>query len=156
MAKKVSINRIAKRTPINRLALARVRTNLKAVGIGNYNLFLPETKQLANMLMEDEKVAAAVYGHHATGRGAMFVTPSRVIFVDKKPFFLHFDEFGFMIIASVTFTRSGPYGTVTLHTRGGDYVIRTMNIPAAENFVKAIEELVIKSSPNQTQRSDNI
>lgn len=136
--------RFSRRTPVNKLKLGRLRSDLRDVGASNYNLWLPETKFLAHLLEDDEQVAGAVYGRHQTGRGALFITPKRIIFVDKKPLFVHFDEFNFMVVNSVTFTRSGAYGVVTLHTRTGDFVIRTLNMPAAENFVEMIEQLVLR------------
>lgn len=131
--------------------LDELRSDLLSIGASRYSLWLPETKYLARLLEPDERVHGAVYGRYkdGSGRGALFATKRRVIFIDKKPLFVHFDELGFMFINSVTFSHTGPYGIVALHTRSGDFIIRTLKISAAENFVKVVEENILKSEKEQ-------
>lgn len=129
-------------TPDKDLRLIRIKTDLIKAGIARYNLWLPETKYLVNLLDNDETVLAAVYGHHPYGRGALFLTQKRVLFIDKKPMFLHFDDINFFVINSVTFTKSWHYGVVTVHSRSGDFIIHTLNEVAALNFVDTLDSIL--------------
>lgn len=122
----------------------RIREELKEHGALPYDLILPETYYLPTVIHPDEHIMGSVYGRYkygeSVGRGALVATDKRVIFLDKKPLFVHYDELTFMIIGSVSYTRTAVVGYVTLHTRLGDFQLRTFNHNNAYNFVKFIEE----------------
>lgn len=121
----------------------RIKQELKAAGALPYDLILPETYYLPTVIHPDEHVMASVFGRYhykgVIGRGALVATDQRVIFLDKKPLYVHYDEITFKIIGSVSYTRTTIVGYVTLHTRLGDVQLRTFNHKNAYNFVKYIE-----------------
>lgn len=123
---------------------ARIRAELKQKGALPYDLILPETYYLPTVIHHDEHIMGSVYGRYdkdgAIGRGALVATNQRVIFLDKKPLFVHYDEITFKVIGSISYTRTAIVGYVTLHTRLGDFQLRTFNHKNAYNFVKFIEE----------------
>lgn len=131
----------------------RIREELKATGAVHYDLILPETFYLPTVIHPDEHIKGSVYGRYrygnSIGRGAMVATDQRVIFLDKKPLYVHYDELTFKIIGSVTYTKSGFMGYVTLHTRLGDYQLRTFNQKNAYNFVKYIEEVCLRDQEEE-------
>lgn len=129
----------------------RIRKELKAAGAVAYDLHLPETQYLPNLLHPDEHIKGSVYGKYKAGRGALIATDQRVLFVDKKPLFLHYDELSFLVIGGVTFTKSGFVGRVTLHTRLGDYSLRTLNLKNAANFVNYIEKQCLQKDGGETE-----
>lgn len=122
----------------------RVRRELREKGALEYNMLLPETYYLPAVIHEDEHIMGSVFGRYeygkTAGRGALVATDQRVIFLDKKPLFVHYDELTFMIIGSVSYTRTALVGFVTLHTRLGDFQLRTFNHKNAYNFVEYIED----------------
>jgi len=120
-------------------ALERIKAELRAHGAVAYNLWLPETHYLPRIIHNDEHIMGTVYGRYKGGRGALIATDQRVLFLDKKPGWMRCDELTFAVIGGVTRTRIGPIGTVVLHTRLGDYPVRTFNQKNAENFVDYIE-----------------
>lgn len=122
----------------------RVRAELKAAGAVAYDLWLPETRFLPRIIHADEHVMGTVYGRYKGGRGVLVATDQRVIFLDKKPGWMRCNELTFAVIGGVTRTRIGPVGTVVLHTRLGDYSLRTFNQKNAENFVDYIETQCLK------------
>lgn len=127
---------------IRRVSLA---TELKALGAVKYNLMLPETKAMANVLHPDEKILGVVYGRYkddkdsTVSRGVLIATEQRVVLFNRKFLFKHSDEFAYRVVSGVDYTRVGPMGTVTLHTRMGDIHVRTFNKRCAQTFVTAIE-----------------
>lgn len=125
----------------------RIRQELKDVGALPYDLLLPETYYLPTVIHPDEHIMGSVFGRYnyngGTGRGALVATDQRVLFLDKKPLFVHYDELTFMIIGSISYTRSALIGYVTLHTRLGDFQLRTFNHRNAYNFVKYIEDVCL-------------
>lgn len=126
--------------------LDRIRAELRQRGAVTYDIWLPETRFLPFLIHKDEHIMGSVFGRYkalqgkpGVGRGALVATDQRVIFIDKKPLYMHTDELTFAIIGGVTYTRTGLFGLVTLHTRLGDYGVRTFNHTNAANFVDYIE-----------------
>lgn len=126
----------------------RIKEELKAAGALPYDLLLPETYYLPTVIHPEEHIMGSVYGRYRygenTGRGALVATDQRVIFLDKKPLYVHYDELTFMIIGSVTYTKTAIVGYVTLHTRMGEFQLRTFNHKNAYNFVRYIEEVCLR------------
>src|SRR5438128_176623 len=73
----------------------RINHELKQGGAVRYDLILPETHYLRYVIRSDEHIKGSVYGKHATGRGVLVATNQRVLFIDKKPLFVHIDEIGY-------------------------------------------------------------
>ena len=125
----------------------RIRQELKAAGALPYDMLLPETYYLPTVIHPEEHIKASVFGRYhykdTIGRGALIATDQRVLFLDKKPLYVHYDEMTFMIIGSVTYTKTALVGYVTLHTRLGDIQLRTFNHTNAYNFVQYIEEVCL-------------
>ncbi len=147
------------RSPIRRARLPqktlkvhveRIRSELKSTGALWYDLLLPETYYLPAVIHHDEHIEGSVFGRYTlrntAGRGALIATDKRVIFLDKKPLFVHYDEINFMIIGSVTYTHTAFVGYVTLHTRLGDFQLRTFNQRNAYNFCEYIEEKCLQQT----------
>lgn len=126
-------------------ALNRIKQELRQKGAVAYDLRVPEVKYLPSILRPDEHIMGSVFGKHDQGRGVLIATDQRVLFVDKKPLFLHVDEVTYALVGGVTFTKSLLSGYVTLHTRVGDYKLRTFNFKNAANFVDFIEARCVEA-----------
>ncbi len=126
--------------------LEHVRSELRMRGAVEYDLWLPETHYLPHILHKNERIMGSVYGKYDNGRGALIATDQRVLFIDRKPLFMHVDELTFAIIGGVTFTSSPVMGYVTLHTRLGNYELRTFNLKNAANFVDYIETKCVQQT----------
>jgi hypothetical protein len=126
-------------TSVTKYLRKYINSELRRRGAVAYDLWLPETYYLPHLLHKDERIMGSVYGRYKGGRGALIATDQRVLFLDKKPLFLHFDELTYLIIGGVTYTRTSFISYVTLHTRLGDYKLRTFNSKNAANFVDFIE-----------------
>lgn len=129
-----------------------VHDNLKRVGANSYDMHLPETYAIPFIIRAEEEIQGIIYGRYRTmdsnasatrarsaGRGVLLVSNHRVVFLDKKPTFLHYDEIPLDLISGVTFTKAGIASRVRLHTRMGDYTVRTFNQHCANIFIHAIE-----------------
>lgn len=134
---------------------------LRELGAVAYDLWLPETHALPFIIHPNEKINGIVYGKYkhggaepSAGRGALVATDSRILLVDKKPLFLKCDELSYSVVSGVTYTKVGPGGTVTLHTRAGDIEIRTLNQHCAHRFVESIEAACFKDSGTKENHHD--
>lgn len=147
---------------VTRALQDHVKAELRRRGAVAYNMWLPETHYLPNLLHRDEHIMGSVYGRfdrgpNNKGRGVLVATDQRVLFIDKKPLFLHVDELTYMIIGGVTFTRIGSFmGYVTVHSRLGDYMLRTFNLKNAANFVDYIETKCLQQEPPEASKFDHV
>ena len=126
---------------------------LRRIGADTYDLHLPETHTLPLVIQPGEFIVGVVYGRYVhttiggkfTSRGALVVTNTRVLLVNKKPFYVSCEEIAFDKISGITYSRVGPVGHVILHTKLGDIDIRTFNQRCARSFNDAIEAEIFKS-----------
>lgn len=118
----------------------RIIDELKTAGASRAGLLYSEVNLLPKVLHDDEHIVAVVHGHHEGGFAMLIATNSRVIFLDKKPLFIKSDELSYDIVGGVNHNKSAFLAAVTLHTRIGDYTIKTFNFKAADNFRRIIEE----------------
>lgn len=127
---------------------AEVLTALRLLGADEYDMLLSETHILPRLLEADEQLFGAVYGKYkkspgnAAGRGMLVVTDRRVLLVDKKPLWLHYEEIKFDVLSAVRYGHVGIGTTITLSTRMGDISFRTFNNRCATQFVRAIEDIL--------------
>lgn len=112
---------------------------LRRLGVTWYGFTKPEIRELPLVLQDREHVKGVVYGRHEDGNVALVVTGQRILFIDYKPFFKNIDELPFNIVGGISFGRAGLFSTVTLHTVGNDYKIRTMNWASSKHFIDFIE-----------------
>jgi hypothetical protein len=81
-----------------------VEAQLKRVGC-NYVLWgSTEVHELANILMDSERIVQAVNGYYDGGFALLTVTNYRVIVVDKKPFLLTVEDLRYDMIAEVDYS----------------------------------------------------
>ncbi|MEI8187832.1 MAG: PH domain-containing protein [Candidatus Saccharibacteria bacterium] len=126
----------------------RVSEELKKAGVKSPALIKLESKSLANILYPDEFIGGAVHGAYSGGLAWLIATNKRIIFMDKKPFFNTIDEISYDVVSGAKTTKTAFSGTVTLHTRMGDYNISFAKNNTAKKFIEFIEEMRLgKSSP---------
>lgn len=125
----------------------RIRLELKAAGATSWGLMKLESKFLPRIIHDDEHIGAVVYGHYKKHESGMLVaTNKRVLFLDRKPlFFSVSDELTYDVVSGVGRDEAGPFSSVTLHTRLGDYNVRLVNSAAAEKFLHFIEAKRLES-----------
>lgn len=130
---------------------------LRQVGMGRVGFMYSEVKMLPQTLHPNEHIRAVVHGRHEGGYAILLATDNRVIFLDKKPMFVKSDELSYDIVGGVNFSRSMLAGSITLHTRIGDYTLKTRNYKAAERFRDYIEERCLERSLDERiQRYENV
>lgn len=117
----------------------RIMRELKTAGVTSMGLKYSEVRLLPKVLHPEEHIEAVVYGKYEGGLAMLVATNLRVLFLDKKPLFIKSDELTFDIVGGVSYTRSALFGTIVLHSRIGDFSIKTLNFKAAAKFREFIE-----------------
>ncbi len=124
---------------MNSYSLKELKVILKSLGVSGLGMRTPEVKELANILRPNEHLGGVLYGRHASGFAWLVATDSRIIFLNKKPFYTKTDEITYEVVSGINSTQAGLFTTVVLHTRIEDYVMRYVKTKCAEIFVKYIE-----------------
>lgn len=125
----------------------RVKEELRKAGVTSYGLLKLESRNLPQIIHENEHVKGVSYGRASTGGGAMLVaTDLRIIYFNRMPLFSSLDEVTYELVSGVSIYKSGNlFASVSLHTRAGDYTVRYTNYVCAKRFVKYIEQRCIES-----------
>jgi hypothetical protein len=132
----------------------KVDNELRSVGVAWYGLLRPEAKFLWTVIHDDETIRAAMHGMYEDGTALLVATDKRVLFIDKKPFFVRSDELSYDFITGISYGKVGPISTITLHTRYENLKIRTFNFKSAKIFIEHIEERCLeRESPLAGQDS---
>jgi len=124
----------------------RVIKELKGLGLSRSGLSSTEARYLLQIIHTDEHIGGVVFGHSKEGFAMLVATDRRVIFIDKKPFFVNEDEVNYYVVSGVSFKQAGFGSTVTLHTRVRDYSLQTFNKKCAISFVEFIEAHCLEHS----------
>lgn len=140
---------------LQRMQKQHTHTMLRRIGAVLYDLWLPETSTLPLVIQPGETVQGIVYGrykhdefsHVLIGRGALIATDQRLILLDKKPFYLRYEEIAYESVTGAMYGKAGPAGTVTVCSRTANISIRTFNQRAAHAFVKALEYNLFSRRP---------
>ena len=121
--------------------IERIKQELRDAGIVSRTLISMESKNLAKILYDDEHIGGAVHGAYSGGLAWLIATNKRIIFMDKKPLFNTIDEISYDIVSGTKTTKTSLSGTVSLHTRMGDYTINFVKNISAKKFTEYIEEV---------------
>lgn len=127
---------------------ANIERRLKDLGATNYDMILPETHTLPAIIHPNETIRGIVYGRYnynnneRMGRGALVATNFRVVLVDKKPLFIIYIDITYDSISSISYSRVGQGGVITIISRIGTVKIRTLNQICAKNFIAAVENTI--------------
>jgi hypothetical protein len=117
----------------------RIKQQLRTLGASRAVLMTSEAKHLPKVIHANENIEGVMYGHAKDGFAMILATDKRVVFVDKKPFFVNEDEITYDVVSGISHGHAGIGSTVTLHTRMKDYKLQTFNEKCAHGFVEAIE-----------------
>jgi hypothetical protein len=117
----------------------RVKQELRTAGLSWYGTLMMESRFLPRMIRAHENIKAISYGWQPAGVVMLVATDRRIIFLDKKPFYLRDDEVGYDSVRGVSLYQAGFTSTVVLHTQVQDFIIRTFNKSSVQKFIDYVE-----------------
>ncbi len=93
-----------------------VGQRLARVGLKPTFWVRPEIHELAQSIMPDEEIRAAVSGRYEGGFALLVATDQRLLLIDKKPFFLNLEDMRYDMVSEVEFTAKFMDATVRITT----------------------------------------
>lgn len=122
-----------------------VRERLLELGLGRRELLRAEAKHLPYVLHRGESINAVISGKSEMGHIMIVAADRRVIVMDCKPMFNSAEDITYSVVAGVSVTYSGLFSIVTLHTRVGDFKVKTSRLSLAQRFKQYIDERCIEN-----------
>jgi hypothetical protein len=117
----------------------RVQQELRDAGMTWYGMMMNETRYLPRVIHPDEKIKAVAYGWQPSGGVTLVATDHRIIFLEKKLFYLRDDEVGYDSVRGVSYYHAGLGLTVILHTQVQDYTVRSFSKAPIQKFIEYVE-----------------
>lgn len=124
---------------------ARIWQELIEAGVTRFGRRKFNSHYVHSIIHPDEHIMGVVYGRYGTdgflrmNEGMLIATDRRVIFLDYKPGHMDMEEFTYNVVSGVKRLTAGPFSSVTLYTRLGNYTLRYSNPSCVERFMHFIE-----------------
>ena len=117
-----------------------VFSRLFELGMSALELARSEANYLPSILHTNESIGGVIAGQSDKGHMMIIATDKRVIVLDCKPYFTDSEDIDYEVVTGVTVSNMGPFYTVTLQSRLGDFKIYTLYEKAAKSFKEYLNE----------------
>ena len=133
-------------TPQEQAHAERIRAELEEAGVSRAGLYKFTSRYLPNIIGQDEHIKAVVFGRRSEIEGffgliggALVATDLRIIFVDHRPGYTSMDEIGYDVVVGINVSQAGPYASLTLYTKIGNYELSFARPACVNHFERYIE-----------------
>ncbi|HSX31578.1 MAG TPA: PH domain-containing protein [Candidatus Saccharimonadales bacterium] len=133
------------------ISLHQVEEQLKHVGCNFTWWGRSEVRELANVLMPEEKIAQAANGTYEGGFALICVTNYRVLLVDRKPMLLTIEDLRYDMIAEVDYHNRLMGATVRICTPMRNLVFTSWSNTRMRKCVNYIQQRVMELRQHNMQ-----
>ncbi|HSX32953.1 MAG TPA: PH domain-containing protein [Candidatus Saccharimonadales bacterium] len=126
------------------VTLAQVEAQLKRISYGFSWTSRAEVRELVNILMPDEVIAACVNGRYENGFALLCVTNHRMLLVDRKPMFLSLEDIRFDMITEIDYRAQLLDNTLHVQTPNHKLVFRSWNQHRLRELVNFTQQRIME------------
>jgi hypothetical protein len=119
-------------------------SQLRRAGTGYGWLCRPAKNELIRILRHDEQVVRCVSGRYKGGFAILVATNLRLLLVDKKLFFLRYEDICFSSITEVDFSRRLVESTLDIHSMNGHLQFNSTNAADLRYLATTVEAEVMR------------
>ncbi len=128
-----------------------IEGQLKEIGC-NFRFFgRPEIKELAKILLPDEKIIQCTNGYYDAGIAMLCLTDHRVLLIDKKPMFLTIEDVRFDMISEIDFSHRLFNATLRIHSTNTSLSFTSWNHARLRKLVHNLQHYVATIRRQQDQ-----
>jgi hypothetical protein len=128
------------------VAKKSLKSQLNSIGL-HFRIFgRGEVKELQRILRFGENIFQCAYGYYHGGSGLLVVTDQRIILLDKRTFYLNFEEFSYSKIYNIEISVRAMQATLKLSCDDKKLVFRSLSDARLRNMSKYINEAVRRFS----------
>lgn len=136
--------------------IQNIEEQLKEIGC-NFRFFgRPEIKELAKILLPDEKIIQCTNGYYDAGIALLCLTDHRVLLIDKKPMFLTIEDVRFDMISEIDFSRRLFNTTLRIHSTNTSLSFTSWNHTRLRKLANNLQHYVAKIRRQQDQVAHNL
>jgi len=93
-----------------------IEARLSQLGIRSGRLSRPELLELQHLLMDDEQIVSLANGRYFAGFATLVATNVRLLIIDKRPFFMTYEDIRYDMISELDYTARLMDATVHIFT----------------------------------------
>jgi len=93
-----------------------IEASLSKLGIHLSRWYQPEVRELQHVLLDNERIVAAVPGRYFAGYALLVATDLRLLLIDKRTFFITMEDIRYDMISETDFTAHMVGATVQIYT----------------------------------------
>ncbi len=123
----------------------QVKAQLKALGLEFRVFGKPEVKELANVLNEGEQIYHCTFGFYQGGSALLVATNTRLLLIDKRPFFLNLEDIRYEMINEVDFAGRLLDAAVQLHTGNKQLKFRSFADARLRNLCSFVQNQITRA-----------
>ena len=131
----------------------RVREELRAAGVSRFGLHKFTSHYIPYVIGNKEHIKAVVFGRQREVEGffgvvggALVATDTRIVYIDHRPGYTTMDEISYGVVSGVNVTQAGPYASLTLYTKIGNYHLSFAKPYCTMRFARYIEMRRVRES----------
>jgi hypothetical protein len=124
---------------------SEVIEQLKILGLAFRFFGKAETKELANIMNEGERILHCCFGYYQGGSALLVATNTRMLLIDKRPFFLNLEDIRYEMINEVDFAGRLLDATVSLHTGNKRLAFRSFADKRLRNMCHFVQDQITRA-----------
>lgn len=133
-----------------------IEEQLKEIGC-NFRFFgRPEIKELAKILLPDERIIQCTNGYYDAGIALLCLTDHRILLIDKKPMFLTIEDVRFDMISEIDFSHRLFNATLRIHSTNTSLFFTSWNRTRLRKLANNLQHYVAKIRRQQDQVAHNL
>jgi len=124
----------------------RIREELRAAGVSKFGLHKFTSHYIPYVIGNKEHIKAVVFGRQKEVEGffgvvggALVATDTRIVYIDHRPGYTTMDEISYDVVSGVNVTQAGPYASLILYTKIGNYHLSFAKPYCTLRFARYIE-----------------
>ena len=122
-----------------------VMRQLRELGVRFPFFGKPETRELANILNSDERIYHCTFGFYQGGSALLVATSSRLLLIDKRPFFLNLEDIRYEMINEVDLAGRLLDAAVSLHTGSKELKFRSFSDAHLRRLCSFIQDQITRA-----------
>lgn len=129
----------------------RIREELRAAGVSRFGLHKFTSHYIPYIIGNKEHIKAVVFGRQKEAEGffgavggALVATDIRIVYIDHRPGYTTMEEISYDVVSGVNVTQAGPYASLILYTKIGNYHLSFAKPYCTLQFARYIEMRRVK------------
>lgn len=140
----------------------RVHEELRNAGVSWLGLYKFTSRYVPRVIGLKEHIKAVVFGRQKEAEGffgviggGLVATNARIIYIDHRPGYTTMDEISYGVVSGMNMVQAGPYASLTLYTKIGNYHLSFAKPDCVRRFAAYIDMRRLSEAEHYNLPSDS-